>query len=216
MEEKAKAEEGYEEKVEGLEEAWKQIRKKVGDQPGRVAKIKDNVYYIMNQLRRSFKPSYKDIAETLVKEFEIEFKDIEGRMRKRYENLRKNARGLKDIFKLYTSPLKIWRKFKKGQLDVVDLPAGPPERGEAEPVVDTVPDQVRQPINTPVAPEVADEPVEEDSVASKIDLLDEAIGHSYDILDTITGIDDDLTVLDFTISDLMDRLEDQEAKEAEV
>ena len=83
-------------------------------------------------------------------------------------------------------------------------------------MVDTVPDQVRQPINTPVAPEVADEPVEEDSVASKIDLLDEAIGHSYDILDTITGIDDDLTVLDFTISDLMDRLEDQEAKEAEV
>ena len=219
MEEKAKAEEGYEEKVEGLEEAWKQIRKKVGDQPGRVATIKDNVYYIMNQIRRSFKPSYKDISEQIVKEFEIEFKDIEGRMRKRYENLRKNARGLKDIFKLYTSPLTIWKKFKKGQLDdVVDLPAGPPKRGEGE-SVDVEPEVAPTPVTRkPVTPEVVEAPTEEiedDNVTSKMDLLDEAIGHSYDILDTVTGIDDDLTVLEFTISDLMDRLDEQETNGVE-
>jgi len=187
--EKIQEEEKYEEVKEKLEGVWKEIRKKVGDQPGRAATFKDRVYAIMNQIRRSFHPPYMKIAEQLIEEFGGEVKDLQERMQKRYEILRKTKPKLVKVFTFFTAPTELYRKFK-GSLTLESQLTAP---------------TLAEGVDLPAAP-VKEEEVMDEGEETKQNLLNELVGYSYDILDVMTGVEDDFTLFDFTLSEIEDRL----------
>ena len=110
-------------------------------------------------------------------------------MQKRYEILRKTKPKLVKVFTFFTAPTELYRKFK-GSLTLESQLTAP---------------TLAEGVDLPAAP-VKEEEVMDEGEETKQNLLNELVGYSYDILDVMTGVEDDFTLFDFTLSEIEDRL----------
>lgn len=89
----------YTELTASLETKLKQLRSIIGEQPNKIAIINDKFYAIAQYTKRADSPAYKQIVETITKEY--------PEVKKRVEVLRNSSRRIQKINKFITGPEKL-------------------------------------------------------------------------------------------------------------